>query len=314
VTYHAAVRQFGSAVLGFALEFTRLALVIAGAGMVSVVAGPMEAGRAVFPVVLIAVYALFTIVPARDVVRGWLGMFAHAVPDGFDDDGENVGRAVADVIMFAGVVVLLVWMSGEVVDEAGSNADSEAFLAAFLAFEMLVFGLGGAVPRIWFVWKSVPAPAKPPELLVQAGKRAAVFSYCAFVSIGLALTAGQLVAGTRGLRRPRHHIKPAPPPPPFHKLVAGSLCQPARADCDVVGVVDVVVPHPGRFRVRFSSHDQLPPCIARGLHGHEPIDDLASGQPAIIDANWDEIVGVGLNIDEDVAQCGYRVEIDEVTP
>lgn len=310
--------QFGRALLGFALEFTRLALVIAGAGMVSLFAGPMEAGLAVFPVVLLAIYALFTIVPARDVVRGWLGMFAHTVPDGFDDEAENVGRALADVIMFAGVVVLLVWMSGEVVDEPGADADTETFIAAFLAFEMLVFGLGSAVPRIWFTVKSVPWSAKPPQLLVEAGKRAAVFAYCAFVSIGLALSAGHLVAGTRGLRRPRHHLKPVapePPPPPFHTSVAGSLCATERPDCKSQGYVDVDLPHPGRFIVRFSSHDQLPPCVASGLHGHAvPIDDLTNGQPATFDADENEVVQIALYLDEELAQCGYRVDIDEVTP
>jgi hypothetical protein len=242
-------------------------------------------------------------------------MFAGACPDGFDDDAENVGRALADVVMFAGVVVLLVWTSGEVVDEGSANADSEAFLRAFLAFEMLVFGLGGAVPRMWFALKSVPAPAKPPELLVQAGKRAGVFCYCAFVSVGIALSAARLVAGTRGLPRPRHHVKPPPPPPEVRKVVVGSLCQPEREGCKSQDDVSVFVRDPGQFRVRFSSHDQLPPCIATGLHGHgDWIDDLASGQPAMFDVEEGEVVSVTLGLEEEVPQCGYRVELEEVMP
>jgi hypothetical protein len=309
------VRQFGSALYGFAAEVTRLSLVAAGAAMVSLLAGPMGGAGDVFPLVLIAIYALFVLVPARDVARGWLGMFAGALPDGFDDDAENVGRALGDIAMAVGVVVMLVVFSGNVVDEGGSNADSEAFLGAFLAFEALVFGLGGAVPRVWFAWKSVPAPAKPPELLVQAGKRAAVFCYCAFLSIGLALSAARLVASTRGLPAPAHHIKPPAPPPMFRQVVTGSLCQPAREGCHSQGYVEAVVPHPGRFVVRFSSHGQLPPCAPDGLHGHaQHIDDLATGQPAIFDVDKGEVVQIALYLDEELPRCGYRVDFEEVAP
>jgi len=137
--------------------------------------------------VLLVVYGLLVWWPARDLVEGWLGMVSRRLPDRYEDRGENLGRGVMGVAFAIFWTVL--WF---VADPDQHTKRAEAFDRAYVLLALAIFGLGGAVPRLWFGFKPAAWTRQSalPELLHQAGRRGAIFIVAIFVGIGLGFVAG----------------------------------------------------------------------------------------------------------------------------
>nr|HEX4317938.1 hypothetical protein [Kofleriaceae bacterium] len=326
-----AIGQF---LYGLAAELTRVALVLA-AGMLSahffggrVVGGPL--GALVIPLAIVAAYAALAIVPARDIAQGWLGMIAGMRPAAFGDPAQNLGRAVADVAAAVGTAVLLVVTFGATSANPGDSASEEAMSFAYAVITASVFCLGAAVPRVHFGLCDVPdAPAPPPALLQQAGRRASTFCYCAFVTIGVAFVAARVVADSRGLRPPAtHHAQGARLAPllrpPVHAELTGTLAQ---SDAGGAASPELSTPWPGRVTVRYSAGDVGPACPVSSVttaHGSmadasrragELVAASAPGAPPFVVTVGDaDFVDVSPYLTEDLPRCSYRVVFDEVAP
>src|SRR3569623_3816174 len=95
--------------------------------------------------VLLVVYGLLEWWPARDLVEGWLGMVSRRLPDRYEDRGENLGRGVMGVAFAIFWTVL--WF---VADQDQHTKVAEAFDRAYVLLARAIFGLGVAVPRLWF--------------------------------------------------------------------------------------------------------------------------------------------------------------------
>ena len=207
------IGEVGQFLYGVLAELVRVTLVVAtGALSAQFFGGRMVGGggdggwlAVVVQLAIVSGYALLVIVPARDIVHGWLGMIAGYQPPAYDEPAQNVGRAVADVALAAGGVVMLAVTMGQT-SESGDSASSEALVFAYTVVAILVFCIAGAVPRLWFgLGKRRVVSGAMPELLRQAGRRAAIFCYATFVSVGLALGAARAEVGARGLPAPRAH-------------------------------------------------------------------------------------------------------------
>jgi hypothetical protein len=172
--------------LGAFTELCQLLLVL-----VSAVFGTKVAtGRGLLPVMI--VYSLLAWLPARDLVEGWLGMVARRLPDRYEDRAENVGRGVMAIAFSIAFIVLLLVLPSDYRDRRGA-----AFETTYGLFALSIFGLGGAIPRLWFglrasAWTTESAV---PQLLREAGKRGALFITAAFVSIGIAFTTAYALGG-----------------------------------------------------------------------------------------------------------------------
>ena len=214
--------------LGFArgagVELLQLLLVLVASLLAPNLAGggesrtPHDLAIAFF---FFAAYSAIALWPARDLVEGWLGMFAGRQPARYADRGENVGRAL---IAFAPLALLGMPAVG-----TDQPPEVRALAEAFCTLAIVVFGPGSAIPRIWFAirGRSPSGPDEVPELLRESGRRGAHLFYAAFLGLGLGLVAARLAL--------------QPPPRGHHPSlleqyneivdVQGNLCRPATASC-----------------------------------------------------------------------------------
>ena len=173
---------------------------------------------------LLVVYGLLVWWPARDLVEGWLGMVSRRLPDRYDDRAENLGRGVMGVAFALGWTV--VWF---VADPDQHTKHGEAFDRTYALRALAIFGIGGAVPRLWFGFKReawAPQSALP-ELLQQAGKRGAIFIVAIFVGIALGFMAGYGMQ----VRRADYVAPVNPTRVPPRDLRWGALCRVATKEC-----------------------------------------------------------------------------------
>ena len=315
------------AVFGFVrgafVELCQLVLVYAAAllGVELLVRQDMTLAAAAIPLGFFALYSAFVILPARDLVQGWLGMIAGRQPARYDDRGENLGRA----LVMLGSLALLVLPA---VDRHEPR-EVRAFATAFLLLAMLVFGLGGAVPRLWFTIRSAPEGAadQVPELLREAGKRAARLFYCTFLGIGLGLVAA-LAADT--------HVAASQPPPPAASAdvvaservqVKGELCRAPAAGCPDHRDLAMAAFVAGRLPIAFYPDPgvDLPVCLAV-VAGDWPaaaadrdalVDHLnasAGGGEASAQAKAGDRVQLRVVVPDGDDRCGYFVDIQQPEP
>ena len=219
-------------VLGFLSEFVWLVIVATVAGLASIFfggrMGPASLGRISAMVVLYGLFNLLVLVPARHVAEGWLGMMAGRRPASYREPAQNLGGGMCDLAMFAGFLVLMLTASGPLSE--GEDPSSIAFGFSFTLFSLLVFGVGSAVPRLWFAARrrDLYGADSAPELLVQASKRASRFCYLVFLSVGLALAGARVTALARGMAPAALHVgsavPPASPEPPLVKEFSGLDC------------------------------------------------------------------------------------------
>jgi hypothetical protein len=186
-----AVRALGRFVAGAFVEVCQLMLVAAGA----LFGVPLARDRGV-PVSdslvflgFFAFYSLFVLLPARDLIEGWLGMIAGRQPARFGNRAENLGRAT--LMIAAAVGFCLVPTTNET-----DSPETRAFTFAFLVLALVVFVIGGAVPRLWFAVKHVDSdvPDVVPDMLRETGRRGSLLVYCAFMGMGLAIAVATAVA------------------------------------------------------------------------------------------------------------------------
>lgn len=172
--------------LGAFTELCQLLLVL-----VSAIFGTKVAmGRGLLPVMI--VYSLLAWLPARDLVEGWLGMIARRLPDRYDERAENLGRGAMAIVFSVAFIVLLVVLPSDYRDRQGA-----AFEMTYGLFALSIFGLGSAIPRLWFGLRASAwtTEAAIPELLRETGKRGALFITAAFVGIGIAFTTAYTLGG-----------------------------------------------------------------------------------------------------------------------
>ncbi len=217
---------------GFGIEPFRLLLLIAA----SMIGGMLFGGHlgSATPKVLLemlffyAAYALLIPIFARDLVQGWVGMFARHIPSHYTSRGENLGRGIVDL---AGSLLLVVGIA------FGSHTrfrGEEVLGEAFALWVVILFGLGTSIPRFYFTLSrphrtSRPQPStpegrrrylpfirkrgadadKPRDPLDDIAVDSAVFFYLLFLGVGLGLAAAHAAAGF-------HH---------GDTLAAGTLCR-----------------------------------------------------------------------------------------
>ena len=209
---------------GAGTEFLQLLLVLVAAMLGPDLAGGSESRTPhdlAIAFLFFAAYSAIALWPARDLIEGWLGMFAGRQPARYADRGENVGRALIALVP----LVLL----GAPAARPDQPAEVRAFAEAFTTLAIVVFGPGTAVPRLWFaiLGRAPSGPDEVPELLRESGRRGAHLCYAAFLGLGLGLVAARLAL--------------QPPPPGAHPSlleqlhesfdVKGDLCRPATASC-----------------------------------------------------------------------------------
>ena len=315
---------------GLGAEIVRLMLVLATAGLASSFfggrMGPASPGAMAAMLVVFGLYSLLVLVPARDIVQGWLGMVAGRRPPSYGERGENLGRFLGDLLLVGGFLWVMVVTFGVISER--EDASSNAFGFAYMMFALLVFGLGSAVPRLWFATRQqeLDRSDPTPELLAQAGKRASIFCYAAFMSAGLALTAARVTALARGMAPAARHrgMAVAPPPaPPVHREYSGTLCITPAKDCPGQHYLEVFAPRTGPLEVRYGGLAGLPTCpVAPTLpKGTDPVvrDRFAaqlsqaksSEVTAVIDVKKRDLVMLSLFLTEDLQRCGYRVVVDQ---
>lgn len=172
--------------LGAFTELCQLLVVLASALFGTKVA----TGQGLFPIMI--VYSLLAWLPARDLVEGWLGMIARRLPDRYEERAENIGRGVMAVVFSVLFIALLFVLPSDYRDRHGA-----AFETTYALFALSIFGLGAAIPRLWFglrasAWTTETAV---PQLLRETGKRGAIFITAVFVGIGLAFTTAYTLGG-----------------------------------------------------------------------------------------------------------------------
>lgn len=254
IDYGRRVRAIALALKGAFIELCQLLLVFAGATLgAGFFAGPSRFAARVDVASLLqllgffAVFSLFVLYPARDLVQGWLGMIAGRRPERYAERGENVGRAVVALASMA----LLMLPSAHAED----SHEVKAFSFAFLGLALFVFGLGSAVPRLWFAIRTGGGgrPAEVPALLGVAGTRAAVFVYCAFMGIGIGLATASIA------RAQRPELAAAVSTWPREQLV-GKLCRVPTAACPTVAHGEVTAPVAARIAISAIFYRDPPLC------------------------------------------------------
>lgn len=125
---------------------------------------------------LIGWIAVFLIGPAA---IGWLAMFAGQLPEEFGAGQHNGARALANLVLFAGVAPLGFLLFRHGAREGELNWTIEGlFLLAISA----VLGLGAAIPRLYFAGRAKHAKAEPMD-----AEGVVAFVITAMLGIGLSL-------------------------------------------------------------------------------------------------------------------------------
>jgi hypothetical protein len=257
-----------AAVFGFIagafVQLMTLLLVYAGAALGARMIGPASALELVGPFAFVALYAAFAIVPSRDLVQGWLGMIAGRQPERYDDRAQCLGRGVACLCT---LLLLLLPLA-----DKREPPDRRAMEAAFLLLATLGFGLGGAVPWLWFglLGKGRGAADELPALLREAGTRGSRFCYCAFLGLGLGIVAGEAAISRRAGTWERY---PQPevvlPPRSPDELVTnleprddeiGDLCATPTPDCPREHRSEVTFTKVGKVEVNVGTWGKNKPC------------------------------------------------------
>lgn len=306
------------AAVGFArgafVELCQLVLVFVAALLgVSLLARPQATswialvpGLAVF-----AGYSAFALLPARDLVQGWLGMIAGRQPGRYADRAENLGRAL---IQLASVALLVLPAL-----DRHEPYETRGFASAFLLLAILVFGVGAAVPRLWFAFRTAPddAPDHVPDLLREAGRRAAWLFYCSFMGIGLGLAAARAAV-----------FEHAPPPveAPAIAQAAGRLCRPASDGCPDHRELGMVAIRTGRMAASLVSDDALDsPVCHVAVSGAWPADpaaraaleaalDADDGGKTTIPVHAGEYVALAVSVPDGADTCTFFLDLDQYDP
>ncbi|MEO6775285.1 MAG: hypothetical protein ABI467_20140 [Kofleriaceae bacterium] len=308
----AIVAAFVSAFVGAFVELCQLLLLFSGAILGAGIAGAPTV------LVVVAVYAAFVLYPARDLIQGWLGLFAGFRPERYRDRWENAGRGI---VALAGSVAILCL---PIADRRESH-ESQGFELAFLGLAVIVFGIGGAIPRLWFAFRSEgDTSTELPELLRQAGWRGAAFFYCAFLGIGLALVAGH--SSPVQAHEAHAPAELASDDATFQRAwprFVGRLCQTATTGCPHAQVLDFVAPRSTDITVTaFISDDILPLCTLvpssvwpDDAHDHEALarhllaDDVEASAPIVVAAG--EWIALRVTLPANAARCSYWIDIEE---
>ena len=239
--------------------------------------------------VLLVVYGLLVWWPARDLVEGWLGMVSRRLPDRYRDRGENLGRGVMGVVFAIFWAVLWFIAAPDV-----STAQGEAFDRTYALLALAIFGIGGAVPRLWFGLKAAawtPQSALP-ELLRQAGRRGAIFIVAMFVGIALGFVAGYSAQVPR-----MDDVAPAPEPVvPVEDLRWGALCRAATKDCP-------------------SSRHVIADRVARAKPASLHVEVIPDGEPPVCTVT--QLPGTfafDVALPDGVDHCTYFIDVKPVAP
>ncbi len=195
------MRAIGLALVGASIELGQLLLVLVAAILgAELFARPASPGDVLRALLFFVGYSLFTLLPARDLVQGWLGMIAGRRPARYAERGENLGRGL--VALAAGAVLVLLAVVAMPLMPAHDPPEARALGAGFFGLALAVFGFGTAVPRLWFAFRREPSsassatsPEEVPALLAEAGRRGARLILCAFLGIGLGLAAASATRG-----------------------------------------------------------------------------------------------------------------------
>lgn len=215
----------GRFLLGAFIELMQLTLLFAASFMgVNVALGNIRLPDSVPPPSLaafafLAVYSLMVWWPARDLVEGWLGLLARRLPDRYTNRAENLGRALL-ALAYAALILAL--------PAGGRTFEGHAFANAYIVIAVVVFAIGGAIPRLWFGFRADAwdKPEAIPQLLQEAGHRGALFVIAIFLGIGLGFTAGYTVASRRVAQPVELH---------------GKLCRRDTKQCPATRTLDVPV-------------------------------------------------------------------------
>ena len=260
--------------------------------------------------VLLVLYALLVWWPARDLVEGWLGMVSRRLPDRYDDRAENLGRGVLAVV-FA-VFWTILWF---VADADASTAQGEAFDRSYALFALAIFGIGGAIPRLWFGRRHAAWGRRSdiPELLAQAGKRGAIFIILLFVGIALGFVAAYAVEARRpDYRRPTLSTST---PLPVEDQRWGTLCRQPTNDCP--SSRHITAPRmqrakPDAVHVEVIENGEPPVCDVvpvwtvddRYRRGHDRTVPVSAGATIAFD----------VALPERIDRCSYFVDVTPAKP
>ena len=274
-------------------------------------------------------YSLLVLVPARDIVQGWLGMVAGRRPTSYSERGENLGRVLGDLVLVVAFLWIMVATFGVLSER--EDASSNAFGFAYMMFALLAFGLGSAVPRLWFALSSrdLYSSDAMPELLVQAGKRASIFCYAAFMSAGLALTGARVTALARGMAPAARHrgmAVPPPPAPPLVKAFSGALCLDGPG-CYANQTISVTATRTGLLSIQVLGEKDLLLCPI-GPVGRWTSDGalaqmdqqfntawregevaVAGRPPVVVEVQAGVRVSLAMYLQEGMERCGYHLII-----
>jgi len=313
-------------VTGAIAQVMTLLLVFAGALLGAGMIGPASGIELVAPFGFFALYAAFAIVPSRDLVQGWLGMIAGRQPERYDGRAKCLGRGVA---CLATLLFFLLPLA-----DRHEPPERRAMEAGFVLLAILVFGLAGAVPWLWFGAVGTPRSKTSdlPELLREAGTRGSRLCYCAFLGIGLGIVAGEAALSRRAgtwERAPEPAVVLPPRAPdelvsnPDHRSdEIGTLC--TTPDCPREHRTEVVFTSVGKIEVNVGGWNGHPPCV----FAFDPGFPMTPGARPTIDAfladpqrfGWSppyapviagDRIGVTATLPPGATTCQYDIHIDQ---